>query len=152
MNWLLTLIGYVEKERESDDGQMPEIKRGDIVWVELGFNVGKEFGGSHPAIALRDCKQGVDQVLVLPFGSQKPTRNLPIYVEFPNIVGLTGHLGIGSDDPDKGKHWANILGIRNVSRIRVTYQESMLRADDRILDRISGAIVSQIALRASTRR
>lgn len=29
------------------------IIRGDVVWVEFGFNIGEEFSGRHPAVVLK---------------------------------------------------------------------------------------------------
>jgi mRNA-degrading endonuclease toxin of MazEF toxin-antitoxin module len=28
--------------------------RGNVIWVEFGFNIGCEFGGKHPAIILKN--------------------------------------------------------------------------------------------------
>lgn len=29
------------------------LKRGNVVWIDFGFNIGNEFGGMHPAIILK---------------------------------------------------------------------------------------------------
>lgn len=34
---------FIEKSKEY-------IVRGDVVWVEFGFNIGEEFSGRHPAV------------------------------------------------------------------------------------------------------
>lgn len=33
------------------------LKRGNVVWVDFGFNIGNEFGGMHPAIILKNDGQ-----------------------------------------------------------------------------------------------
>ena len=37
----------IEKSKEC-------IIRGDVVWVEFGFNIGEEFSGRHPAVVLKN--------------------------------------------------------------------------------------------------
>ena len=46
-----------------------KLKRGAVVWIEFGFNIGNEFGGRHPAIILRKTGKSV---FVVPLSSQKP--------------------------------------------------------------------------------
>jgi len=45
-------------------------RRGCVVWVEFGYNIGVEFGGRHPAIILRNNR---DSLLVAPLSSQVPS-------------------------------------------------------------------------------
>ena len=40
---------FIEKTKEY-------IVRGDVVWVEFGFNIGEEFSGRHPALVLKNRK------------------------------------------------------------------------------------------------
>ena len=53
---------FIEKSKEY-------IVRGDVVWVEFGFNIGEEFSGRHPAVVL---KNGGKTLLVLPITSKQP--------------------------------------------------------------------------------
>ena len=55
---------FLEKSKEY-------IVRGDVVWVEFGFNIGEEFSGRHPAVVL---KNGGKTLLVIPITSKKPTE------------------------------------------------------------------------------
>ena len=32
-------------------------KRGNVVWVDFGFNIGNEFGGMHPAVILKNFEK-----------------------------------------------------------------------------------------------
>ena len=44
-------------------------KRGNVVWVDFGFNIGNEFGGMHPAIILKNFDK---ELFVLPVSSKQP--------------------------------------------------------------------------------
>ena len=56
--------------------------------VDLGFNVGEEFGGQHVGIVLRNSGLNSKRALVLPITSQEPKNKLPIYVKIGKIYGL----------------------------------------------------------------
>lgn len=72
--------------------------RGNVVWVEFGFNVGCEFGGKHPAIILKNLGEAL---IVAPLTSgtlsnPKPTEviidmvfNLPKRERYTNITRIT---------------------------------------------------------------
>ncbi len=38
---------FIQKSKEY-------IVRGDVIWVEFGFNIGEEFSGRHPAVVLKN--------------------------------------------------------------------------------------------------
>ena len=42
-------------------------KRGNVVWIDFGFNVGNEFGGMHPAVILKNFEK---DLFVLPISSK----------------------------------------------------------------------------------
>ncbi|MBQ7902085.1 MAG: hypothetical protein IJ365_09020 [Clostridia bacterium] len=48
-----------EKNFNENDSAYNNIKRGSVVWIEFGFNIGAEFGGKHPAIVLRKTSSSV---------------------------------------------------------------------------------------------
>lgn len=138
MNWLLIKTKKVYEEPNFNPSSIPELKRGDVILVNLGFNIGDEYGGEHVAIVLRDSNINSKRVLILPITSQEPkNKNNPIYVKIGNISGL---------DPTK-IHWANIFNVHSVSKQRIIYPPTPKKVDGKILTRISGAIKSQIALR-----
>lgn len=45
------------------------LKRGNVVWIDFGFNIGNEFGGMHPAVILKNFDK---DMFVLPVSSKKP--------------------------------------------------------------------------------
>lgn len=103
-------------------------------------------------MVLRDAPKGQDQVFVLPITSKKPKNYNPslngIYIEFPPISGFNGY--IDPHDPthiDSGKHWANILNVRNISKARIHYPTKIRNVDAKQLNLISNCIIANIALR-----
>ncbi len=61
-------------------------KHGNVVWVEFGFNIGREFGGKHPAIILKNLGE---VLIVAPLSSgQGPNRqgvvNVPLVFDLPS--------------------------------------------------------------------
>ena len=56
-----------EKSFNPNDKKYDQVKRGSVIWVEFGFNIGAEFGGKHPAIVLRRTGSSI---FVLPLSSQ----------------------------------------------------------------------------------
>ena len=94
---------FIEKSKEY-------IVRGDVVWVEFGFNIGEEFSGRHPAVVL---KNGGKTLLVLPIISKQPTNKQlasNIYVELGKIYNFK-----------MMKRWVNIFNINPISIERIDF-------------------------------
>jgi len=82
------------------------LRRGCVVWVEFGYNIGVEFGGRHPAIILRNNR---DSLLVAPLSSQVPSPATAAHnVAVCNVYGFP-----------KKTRYVNVLRIRWVSLLRV---------------------------------
>ena len=106
------------------------IIRGDVVWVEFGFNIGEEFSGRHPAVVL---KNGGKTLLVLPITSKQPTEKQlasKTYVELGKIYNFKAM-----------RRWVNIFNINPISieRIDFTKKEGNIKGTD--LDNISKAFL-----------
>ena len=150
--WMKEYIAIKRGSFTYNNNDIPDLLRGNVIIAKFGDNIGKEFNGQHHAIVLRDCKQGIDQIFVLPITSKRPKAYNPtkkgIYIEIPKISGFPGF-----HDPDNlyhidnDKHWANILSIRNISKQRMIYPTTIFTVDGTILNIISATIKSQIALR-----
>ncbi len=137
-DWLITKTSKVNEEPTFDANTMPCLNRGDVILIDLGFNVGEEYGGKHAAIVLRNSNQSNKRVVVLPITSQEPVnKKLTIYVKIGKIAGLV----------DDRIHWANIFNVCAISKQRIIYPPEPKQVDGKVLNRISGAIKSQIALR-----
>ncbi|MDR1701486.1 MAG: type II toxin-antitoxin system PemK/MazF family toxin [Sporomusaceae bacterium] len=48
--WLMRWSNLLTREKGFDPAFLPYFKRGDIVYIDLGFNVGSEHGGVHYAV------------------------------------------------------------------------------------------------------
>ena len=106
------------------------IVRGDVVWVEFGFNIGEEFSGRHPAVVL---KNGGKTLLVLPITSKQPTEkqlDSKTYIELGKIYNFKAM-----------KRWVNIFNISPISieRIDFTKKKGNIKGID--LDNISKAFL-----------
>ena len=75
--WILDWMTYLEREENFSPNKMLTYKRGSIVKVHLGFNVGSEEGGLHYAIVIdanNDLKNPV--FTVIPLTSVKPHTDI----------------------------------------------------------------------------
>ena len=106
------------------------IVRGDVVWVEFGFNIGEEFSGRHPAVIL---KNGGKTLLVLPITSKQPTQkqlDSKIYVELGKIYNFKTM-----------KRWVNIFNIIPISIERIDFSKKKGNIKGIDLDNISKAFL-----------
>ena len=68
--WIKDYSRYIKQEETFDSSRLPRYKRGSIVRVNFGFNVGKEFGGLHLAVVIdNDNKRNSDVITVVPLSS-----------------------------------------------------------------------------------
>ena len=114
---------FIEKSKEC-------IIRGDVVWVEFGFNIGEEFSGRHPAIVL---KNGGKTLLVLPITSKQPTKKQLAsnnYVEIGKIYNFKTM-----------KRWVNIFNINPISIERIDFSKKKGNIKGFDLDIISKAFL-----------
>lgn len=68
--WIESYSKYLLTEEQFDYTSIPKYKRGDIVSLNFGFNVGSEHGGLHYAIVLdNDNRQSSPVITVIPLSS-----------------------------------------------------------------------------------
>ncbi len=100
------------------------LRRGNVVWVEFGYNIGAEFGGKHPAIIIKNCGK---TLIVIPLSSQQPTSTLEtVNITVPQVYNFP-----------RRKRWANVTRITPVSTIRIDF--------DSIIGSVSNIILKQIS-------
>ncbi|MCL2592406.1 MAG: type II toxin-antitoxin system PemK/MazF family toxin [Defluviitaleaceae bacterium] len=107
-----------------------EIKRGDVVWIEFGYNIGEEFSGRHPALVL---KNGGKTLITIPITSKMPTPKQlqnKIYVELGKIYNFK-----------EMRRWVNIFNITPISIKRVDKNKIKGNVKGVDLDNISKAFV-----------
>ena len=151
LEWMINYIGITNNKYYLQKDKLPNLERGHIILTELGFNLGKEFGGRHYCIVLRDSSISSERVLVLPITTQKPSDyekyKKTLYIEFEDLP----HMKCSKDrDSEEGsKRWCNILNIRSISKSRIIYpiDRGIPKIRKSQLKEISFRIVSQIGLR-----
>lgn len=90
--WLKDYVNYLRFEEKFKPQKNIAYKRGNIVKVNLGFNLGSELGGVHYAIVIdNNNKHSSDTITILPLSSKKEDkdvyeRDLFIGNEFYNLV------------------------------------------------------------------
>lgn len=71
--WLKDYINYIAEEEEFDSSLLKVYSRGDVIKVNLGFNVGNEEGGLHYCIVLdKKNAKSHSTLTVVPLSSVKP--------------------------------------------------------------------------------
>ena len=125
------------------------LKRGNVVWIDFGFNIGNEFGGMHPAVILKNFDK---DLFVLPVSSKKPIE----YEKLEKILA-DGKLSEKECEARKNKiteivqlndisgfkkmmRWANITRIRKVSLLRLNFSGTIGRIDGEYMNEISKKI------------
>lgn len=75
--WITDWMGYLDFETKFSPQSLRRYKRGEIIKVHLGFNVGSEEGGLHYAVVI-DKKNAKSSpvVTVVPLTSVKPTTDV----------------------------------------------------------------------------
>jgi uncharacterized protein YifN (PemK superfamily) len=143
-NYLSALSDHIDtinKEREFslNEEQDKILKRGNIVWVDFGFNIGSEFGGRHPAIILKRLRQ-INQILVIPLDSssdnpiteqKRESSDYWIKIQGEEIWGMQDNI----------VRWANVFNIAQISNLRVDFFDlngnyKFFSVDYEVLDRI----------------
>lgn len=125
------------------------LKRGNVVWIDFGFNIGNEFGGMHPAVILKNFDK---DLFVLPVSSKKP-------IEYEKIEKILADGKITEKECENKKNkiteivqlndingfkkmirWANITRIRKVSVLRLNFSGTIGRIDGAYMSEISKKI------------
>ena len=87
LEWCKTKTDIIDKEHEFtlSESQEALLKRGNVLWVDFGFNIGSEFGGRHPAVIIRKLGKGV-YVIPLDSGKVPPDkRDKSYFVSIPYV-------------------------------------------------------------------
>lgn len=76
--WLKDYVRYIEKEEQFSSEKLKKYNRGDIIKVNLGFNIGNEEGGLHYCVVLDIINAKKHSTLtVIPLTSQKENKVVP---------------------------------------------------------------------------
>lgn len=68
--WLESFSTYIGFEDSFKPNKLIRYSRGDVIRLNFGFNIGKEFGGLHYAVVIdNDNKRNADVITVIPLSS-----------------------------------------------------------------------------------
>ena len=77
--WLVDYLKMIEKEQSFDPHRLKKYKRGDILKVNLGFNIGHEEGGLHYTVVVSNTNANSSDLLtVVPLTSLKTNSKITI--------------------------------------------------------------------------
>lgn len=122
------------------------LKRGNVVWVDFGFNIGNEFGGMHPAVILKNFD---NELFVVPISSKRPKEYIKIEQDLEKGLiteeesksrkeKLNSILQIDSIYRFKEMpRWADITRIKKVSILRLNYSGT--------IGKISGSYINSLS-------
>lgn len=125
------------------------LKRGNVVWIDFGFNIGNEFGGMHPAIILKNFD---NEIFVLPISSKKPKEYKKLEQDYHNkkitleeCVKKKGQITeiVQIDNIYRFKdmiRWANITRMKKVSILRLNFNGTIGKVDGKYLSTINEKI------------
>lgn len=75
--WLKDYIKYIEDEEFFDSSKLKKYNRGDIIKVNLGFNIGNEEGGLHYCVVLDNINaRRYSTLTIIPLTSQKDGKEI----------------------------------------------------------------------------
>lgn len=109
------------------------IKRGNVLWVNFGFNIGSEFGGHHPAVIIRKMGNGV---YVIPLDSGKipeSKKDKNYYINIPYVYGF----------PKMPRH-CNIYKMTCIDPRRFDFNGTYGNIHGKIMTKISKALKSNV--------
>ena len=125
------------------------LKRGNVVWIDFGFNIGNEFGGIHPAIILKNFD---NEIFVLPISSKKPKEYKKLEQDYHNkkitleeCIKKKGQITeiVQIDNIYRFKdmiRWANITRMKKVSILRLNFNGTIGKVDGKYLSTINEKI------------
>ena len=125
------------------------LKRGNVIWIDFGFNIGNEFGGMHPAIILKNFD---NEIFVLPISSKKPKEYKKLEQDYHNkkitleeCVRKKGQITeiVQIDNIYRFKdmiRWANITRMKKVSILRLNFSGTIGKVDGKYLSTINEKI------------
>ena len=109
------------------------IKRGNVLWVNFGFNIGSEFGGNHPAVIIRKMGRGV-YVIPLDSGKIPPDKKDKDYlIPIPYVFGLS-----------KLPRYCNIYKMVCIDPRRFDFNGTYGNVHGKIMNKISNALKTHV--------
>lgn len=135
LEWCKTKTDIIDKEQHFTLSASQEalIKRGNVLWVDFGFNIGSEFGGQHPALIIRKMGKGV---YVIPIDSGKipdDKKDKTYFVSIPYIHGFP-----------KLPRYCNVYNMMKIDPRRFDFNSPCGKVHGKIMDKIRVALQKNI--------
>lgn len=128
-------------------------KRGNVVWLDFGFNIGNEFGGMHPAVILKNFD---NDLFVVPISSKKPTEYIKLEQDLKNKIisekefkerknSITEIIELTQINGFKNMlRWARITRMKKISMLRVNFSGTIGTLDGTDMDKIAEKISMEL--------
>ena len=127
---LLQWIDFQVDEKSSNNQlsnlQRSILKRGTVVWVDFGINIGDEFSGKHPAIILRAYRNGrTAYFLPIDSGDAENYKKKKYCLEIPYINGFP-----------KQNRYINAYRVQSLSTNRIDFNQRIGYLSEEVLIKV----------------
>lgn len=128
-------------------------KRGNVIWLDFGFNIGNEFGGMHPAVILKNFD---NDLFVVPISSKKPTEYIKLEQDLQNKIisekefeerknAITEIIELSKINGFRNMlRWARITRMKKISMLRVNFSGTIGTLDGADMDKIAEKISMEL--------
>ncbi len=132
-NWLEKESTIFKNEANNKNQNKPNFKRGEIIKIDFGINLGSELSNTHFAIVLNnDDNNSVDNITVLPLTSKPGYKR--IYIG--NILKP-----FGKDNRYNKNTYALITQITTISKTKIFKDNIRSYCDNEILEKLNLEII-----------
>ena len=130
-------------------------KRGNVIWIDFGFNIGNEFGGMHPAVILKNFD---NDLFVIPISSKKPPEYIKLGQDLQNNViskeeyeerknSITEIIELSKINGFKNMlRWARITRMKKISMLRINFSGTIGTLDGSDMDKIAEKISIELGV------
>lgn len=124
-------------------------KRGNVIWLDFGFNIGSEFGGMHPAVILKNFD---NDLFVVPISSKKPPEYVKIEQDLKDKKiteeeckkrknTITEIMEISKINGFRNMlRWTRITRMKKISMLRINFSGTIGTLDGTDMDMIAEKI------------
>ena len=115
--WLKDYKKMLIREKQFNPSYLKKYRRGDIISVNLGFNVGSEQGGLHFAVVLEDNPRKSETITIMPLKSRKNSREEQEYE-----IDLNGEIVHQFSQKINNKFIENKATFEELDQLKRSYQ------------------------------
>jgi len=138
--WLGTYIKYLIQESIFDPVKLPRFKKGHIMWVDFGYNIGSELGGIRPAVVLEKNNSKKDKNIII-----APVRS---YNSSGTTKKIEGLVYVGTNPVLSTQSYVDLKHIKSISKMRIRRARHN-KINKIIIGRLSDGELDQIDIQLS---